>query len=310
MKTDFFYESCGAGTIRACRWTPEGAPKAVFQIIHGIAEHIDRYDEFAAYLTAQGFAVVAEDHMGHGKSIGKSGTAGYFSGGWMAAVADSYRLLQLTRAQYPGLPYVLLGHSMGSFLARTLLELHPDAGLSAAIICGTGWQPEPLLRVGLAACRLVCRRRGEAYPSKALERLVFGTYNQRVEHPRTGSDWLCRSNAVVDAYLRDPLCGFTPSAGLLRDMLTGISYLQKPEHLAAMNKALPVFFIAGGDDPVGHYGKGVQKSADAFRRAGMQSVRVRIYPLCRHEILNEINRKDIYRDITDWLAPILGSKKS
>lgn len=304
MRTDFYYDSCGIGQIHGCCWTPEGEPRAVLQIIHGIAEYVERYDDFANYLNSLGYLVVAEDHMGHGKSIGTEGTQGYFNGGWMAAMEDSYRLLTDTRQKYPQLPYILFGHSMGSFLTRTLLEVHPDSGIAAAVICGTGWQPTLLLQSGLQMCKLICKKDGEKNPSPILQNLVFGSYNQRVEHPRTPFDWLNRDKRAVDAYIADPMCGFVASGGLLRDMLGGIAFIQKKENLEKMNRELPVFFIAGGDDPVGNYGKGVRQAAAAFEKAGMKHVSVRVYPLCRHEILNEINKQEIYEDIAQWLQPV------
>lgn len=299
---EFFYDSCGAGKIHACRWECGGAPKAVVQIVHGIAEYALRYDAFARRLNALGCLVVAEDHMGHGDSGGEGCTQGYFAGGWFNAVDDTYRLLTLTRQEYPDIPYVLLGHSMGSLMARTILARYPDSGIDAAILCGTLWQPTPVLHAGIAACKAVCRADGERTPSRKLEKLVFGSYNRRVEHPRTAYDWLSRDERVVDAYVADPKCGFVPTAGLLRDMLSGIVHIEKGETLRAMRKALPVLFIAGGDDPVGSYGKGVRRCAEEFTGAGMRDVSCRIYPLCRHELLNEINREEVYGDIARWLA--------
>lgn len=301
MGEDFWYASQGIGKIHGHRWLPQGEPKAVLQIVHGIAEFVERYDEFARYLTGLGYVVVAEDHMGHGQSINGGGIRGYFHGGWFTAVEDTYRLLQDTKAQYPNIPYVLFGHSMGSFMARTILCRYPDSGISAAIICGTGWQPAFALPALCKTMELVCSRGDETKPNQALQNLVFGSYNRKVEHPRTPYDWLSRDADVVDAYIAHPLCGFTASAGLLRDLVKGIHFVEQPNHLAAMRKNLPVFFIAGGDDPVGNYGKGVQKTAEAFRKAGLTDVSVRIYPLCRHEILNEINRQEIFEDISQWL---------
>ena len=127
-----------------------------------------------------------------------------------------------------------------------------------------------------------------------------------VEHPRTEFDWLTRDKAQVDAYIASPKCGFTASAGLLREMMKGIRYIEEPKNLAAMRKDLPVFFIAGGDDPVGSYGKGVRKSADAFRKAGMTDMSLRIYPLGRHEILNEINKDEVYQDVLRWICEKCG----
>ena len=308
MRTDFYYDSKGTGQIHACRWTPEGEPVAIVQIIHGIAEFAQRYDGFAEYLNSLGFLVVAEDHMGHGQSVNGGGVQGYFHGGWFRAVADSYELLTRTRREFPELPYVLFGHSMGSFMARTILCKYPDSGISAAVICGTGWQPRQMLPAAIRICELVCKRVGEQNPSEMLQNLVFGSYNKKVEHPRTAFDWLSRDAKVVDAYIAHPMCGFTASSGLLRDMLKGISYIEDPASLSQMHKTLPVLFIAGGDDPVGSYGKGVIRTAEEFQKVGMQDVSRKIYPLGRHEILNEINSQEVWQDVSDWIQKKLENR--
>lgn len=301
MRTEYYFGSVGAGKIRACVWKPEGHPRAIVQLVHGIAEHIERYHDFACWLSAQGILVVAEDHMGHGKSVGENGILGYFHGGWFAAVEDTYTLLKHTMEDYPGVPYILFGHSMGSFMARTILAKYPESGISGCVICGTAWQPAALLKTALPICNALCKNGGDQKPSAALKKLMFGSYNKRVERVRTPNDWLTRDNRIVDAYNADPKCGFTATAGLYRDMLTGISYVQQPENLAAMDKELPILFTAGKEDPVGAYGQGVQQAADAFRKAGMKQVSCKLYPLCRHEILNEINREDVYKDILAWI---------
>lgn len=301
MQKEFSYPSCGRGQIHAYRWEPEGDIKGIVQIIHGIAEHAERYRDFAQYLNGQGYLVVAEDHMGHGKSCTQGCTQGYFDGGWFSAVADSYQLMLTTKAELPDVPYILFGHSMGSFMARTLLIKYPECGLSCAIICGTGWIPEAALKAGSAAAKLVCRFGGEKKSNATLHKMMFGAYNKRVEHQRTEFDWLNRDSAQVDRYLADPMCGFTETAGLERDMLEGLLFIQDEENIRAMNRELPVHFIAGGDDPVGDYGTGVKRTVEAFKMAGMEKVSFRIYPLCRHEILNEINKHEIYEDIGQWI---------
>lgn len=298
---DFFYPSCGKGTIHGCRWEPEGAVKGVVQIIHGIAEYATRYDAFARYLNSLGYLVVAEDHMGHGQSGGKGCIQGYFHGGWFAAVEDSMQLLKNTQEEFPDVPYILFGHSMGSFMARTLLIQYPERELAGAIICGTGWMPSAVLKAGSTVAKAVCRFGDETKPNAFLHSLMFGAYNKKIEHPRTVFDWLNRDSDQVSAYFADPLCGFPETAGLARDMLKGIVFIQKPENLERMNKALPVHFIAGGDDPVGDYGAGVRKAAAQFEKHGMERVSCRIYPLCRHEIINEINKEEILADVGKWL---------
>lgn len=303
MRTDHYFDSCGAGQIHYCKWTPDGEIRGIVQIVHGIAEFVERYDDFANYLNTQGYLVVAEDHMGHGQSIGEDGVRGYFQGGWFAAVNDTMKLMKDTMAEFPGVPYVLFGHSMGSFMARTILARYPDSGITAAIICGTGWQPKAALPLLIKVVEGICKKTGEKNPSEKLQSMVFGGYNKRIENPRTPCDWLTRDEAIVDAYVADPLCGFTPACGLLRDMMKGIYYIEQEKNLKNMKKHLPVFFIAGAEDPVGPYGKGVEQAVKEFKKAGMINVACRIYPDCRHEILNELNKQEVYEDVAAWLKP-------
>jgi alpha-beta hydrolase superfamily lysophospholipase len=307
MKKQFTFDSAGAGKIVATAWQPADKPVAVVQILHGIAEHSERYENFATYLNSLGYAVVAEDHMGHGATVEYGGVKGYFHGGWWAAIDDACALMRMTMEQYPDVPYILFGHSMGSFMARSILSKYPDIGISGCVICGTGWQPDLVLGAGRALAGGICKKSDPQKPSVLLHNIAFGSYNKRVEHPRTPYDWLTRDNAVVDAYAADPMCGFVASAGLMNDMFEGISYIQKPENIAAMRKDLPVLFVAGGDDPVGDYGKGVRKAAQAFVNAGMKQVATKIYPMGRHEILNEINKKEVYKDISAWLDCVVNS---
>jgi len=308
MRKEFYYDSCGSGQIHACRWEPDGAPRGIVQIVHGIAEYVHRYDDFARFLTQQGFLVVGEDHMGHGLSISGKATKGYFFGGWFCAVEDTVQLTRMIKEAFPDVPYILFGHSMGSFMARTILAKYPDLGLSGCVICGTGWQPALILKSGLIASRSACKKNGPSEPSPFLQNLAFGAYNKRVEHPRTPYDWLNRDNKAVDAYVADELCGFVASAGLMNSMMEGISYIQDHKNLLNMRKEMPVYFIAGGDDPVGSYGKGVRKTAERFEKAGMEDVTVKIYPLCRHEILNELNKNQVYLDVLQWITSKIHNK--
>ena len=301
MRADFYYDSLGGGKIHACRWIPNGEIKAIVQFVHGIAEYVERYDEFAEFLNEHGILVVAEDHMGHGKSICEAAPKGCFAGGWHTAVKDTYRLLKHTMEEFSGVPYILFGHSMGSFMARTILARHPNSGIAGAIICGSAWMPNAVITAGKATAELICKKNGEQNPCAFLRNMMFGSYNKKIEHPRTDCDWLTRDQKIVDAYVADPLCGFVPSAGLVRDMMMGLQYIQDPQNLNAMKKDLPVYFIAGGDDPVGGCGAGVRMAAEKFKKHGMEHVDLKIYPLCRHEIHNEINRREVYEDLAAWI---------
>ncbi len=296
---EFFLISSGVGRIHCGLWRPKGEIKAIVQLIHGIAEHIGRYDDFAVFLAENGFLVVAEDHMGHGASI-ENGVQGYFEGGWMAAVADIKQLHDKICLDYPILPYYFLGHSMGSFLLRTYLFTYPeDAG--AAVISGTGWEAPATIKAGLAVCKLEAKRLGAASTSKLLSSMMFGAYNKPFKPVRTPHDWICSVEEVVDRYEEDPLCGFDATIGLARDMLTGISMNERQENLVKMKKNLPILFVSGGKDPVGHMSQGVLACIDAFKRAGMRQITIQIYPEGRHEMLNERNREEVYRRILSWL---------
>lgn len=307
---EFSISSRGKGFLHCILWEPDEPARGIVQIVHGIAEYAARYDSFARFLNQSGFLVVAEDHMGHGGSLAPGAPPGRFYGGWEAAVDDVHSLLTQTQAQYPALPYFLLGHSMGSFLTRTLLYRYPDEPLAGVILSGTTWQPAASLCAGLALCRSVCRLRGEDRPAPLLRQLIFGSYNNQIEHPETAFDWVCGDRQALAAYLADPLCGFAETAGLDRDMLHGIQMNQSRRNLEKMPKKLPVLFAAGMQDPVGAYGKGVLQAMQAFQKAGMQKVEIQLYAKSRHEILNDTQRQQVYRDMQKWLlANLSGARR-
>ena len=305
MRQVLFYRSRGGGLICGYRWCPEEKPKAVVQIVHGVAEHAGRYADFAGYLNSLGILVVAQDHMGHGESICDDAPQGYFNGGWFAAVEDTYQLYQDTRKQYPGIPCVLFGHSMGSYIARTILARYPDSGIDAAVICGTGWMNPLAIRATRLTAEMVCRKNGERSPSPLLGKLMFGVLNALIPNPRTRFDWLCRDEKQVDTYVADPLCGFDPTGALVRDMMDGFLYTQRRENLLRMRRDLPVLLIAGGKDPVGEHGRAVALAAAEYRGAGMRRVETKRYPGARHEILHETNREEVYEDIANWIKSVL-----
>ena len=296
--------------MHCCQWLPDGKPQGIIQIVHGIAEYAARYDELARVFTTHGFVVAAEDHMGHGKSISQEIPQGCFDGGWRSAVSDTYQLLQMTREEFPDLPYVLYGHSMGSFMARTLLYTYPEAGLSAAVLSGTGWMPQAVLHAGRALCLLEGKRKGMHASSPMIDQLMFGSYNKGFASPRTSADWLTRDEKEVDKYIADPLLGFSPSIGLAREMLGGMLMNEDRKNLEKMPKSLPVLFVSGEKDPVGSNGKGVRQTWEAFRAAGMQDVRLKLYPDARHEMHNELNRQALHRDVLAFLDEVLSRETS
>ena len=256
--TEFtFLSSDGKTRLHAMQWLPEGTPRAVLQISHGVAEHIGRYDGFARYLNEQGLAVVGHDHLGHGGSLPEGGTPVYFGDGtpWETVVADIQLLHEQLRREFSGVPLCLMGHSMGSFLARSYLIRYPGT-LRAAIIMGTGWQPQAKLAGGRAVAEVVCAAQGPSAASKLVNDLAFGGYNKAFAPNRTGYDWLSADSENVDRYIADPLCGADATVGLFRQMLHGIAFNQNPKNLARMDSSLPVLLISGDRDPVGDMGKG------------------------------------------------------
>lgn len=303
FKDFYFNSSTGKNKIHARMCVPDTEPRAIVQIIHGIAEYIDRYDEFMSFLADNGIIAVGTDHLGHGKSIESEEQTGFFAyeNGWDYAVRDEEVLRLAMHENYPELPIIVFGHSMGSFMARTLLIRYPDA-FNAAIISGTGNQGSALVNGGLFMGNLVTGLKGAHHYSKFLNNLAFGSYNKIYENPKTEYDWLSRDEANVQKYIDDPLCGFIPTCSLFRDMMTGVKFITNKKNLTAMNKDMPVYFMSGDMDPVGECGKGVQKAYNNFLEAGMKDVSIKLYPGGRHEMLNEINKEEVYSDILTWLG--------
>ncbi|MEG1593592.1 MAG: alpha/beta hydrolase [Oscillibacter sp.] len=292
----------GKTALHAVEWLPEGAPRAVVQISHGVSEYILRYEPFAEYLTKQGFAVIGNDHLGHGSSVAEGGARLYFGpkGSWNWVVDDLYALRCQTGKRFPGLPYFLMGHSMGSFLARTYLIRYPGT-VDAAIVMGTGQMAPAIVAGGRLVAAQQARRVGETKSSPLVMQLAFGTYNKLFAPNRTAFDWLSVNGENVEAYVADPLCGENPSTGLFREMLGGMAFISKAEHLKKMNANTPILFLSGSMDPVGACGKGVEKACASFRKAGVRDVSMKLYPGLRHEILQEGCKALIYQDIAQWL---------
>lgn len=303
FKDFYFNSSTGKNKIHARMCVPDAEPRAIVQIIHGIAEYIDRYDEFMSFLADNGIIAVGTDHLGHGKSIESEEQTGFFAydNGWDYVVRDEEVLRLAMHENYPELPIIVFGHSMGSFMARTLLIRYPDA-FNAAIISGTGNQGAALVNGGLFMGNLVTGLKGAHHYSKFLNNLAFGSYNKIYDNPKTEYDWLSRDEANVQKYIDDPLCGFIPSCSLFRDMMTGVKFITNKKNLTAMNKNMPVYFMSGDMDPVGECGKGVQKAYNNFLEASMKDVSIKLYPGGRHEMLNEINKDEVYTDILAWLG--------
>ena len=301
--TEFsFLSRDGTHRVACYQWLPEGGlPKAVVQLVHGVAEHMGRYDAFARYLADHGFAVCGGDHLGHGRTV-DDGKYGYFGkkNGWTLVTADVRRLRVLMGEQYPGLPYFLLGHSMGSFLARTDLCMYPGP-VDGCILSGTGQEKPALIAAGKALASAICTLRGPETVSAVVDKLSLGAYNGQFKPNRTAADWISRDEAVVDAYLKDPFCTFKPTAGMFRDMMGGLQYIAGEKALSQMDPRTPVYLFSGDQDPVGSNGEGVKKVYGFFKAHGTADLTMKLYPGGRHEMLNELNRDEVYADVLAWL---------
>lgn len=261
-----------------------------------------RYDSFATFLSEQGFVVFGCDAPGHSKTARTPEEQVFFAeeNGWMKTVDTLTDLAQSRKQLFPGLPFILFGHSMGSFLVRTIMIDSPDLA-DGIILSGTG---QPAHRKLLFAEKILngaVSLLGAGTKSLRMENLVMGNLKRQFPPTRTIKDWLSRDPSVVDAYIADPLCGLTPTVSLLRDMVDGLLYIGNPTYLANINPNTPVFLFSGAEDPVGERGAGVERVYNSLVEAGCNDVEMLLYPEGRHEMLNEINREEVYQDILTWL---------
>jgi alpha-beta hydrolase superfamily lysophospholipase len=289
-------------SLLARRWLPEGRPRAVVPIAHGLAEHSARSARLAAALNAAGFAAYANDHRGHGPKAAPA-DLGHFADerGWGNVVGDLWTMNRLIAKEQPGVPIVFLGHSLGSFLGQEFVAEHSDA-LAGSVFSGSSGEPPAIATVGRLIARAERLRLGKRGKSQLIGQMWFGAYNKPFQPARTEFDWLSRDGKEVDAYVADPYCGFPFSTQLAIDVLDALPGLIIPERLARIRKDLPIYIFSGERDPVGANVKGL---IDALKSAGFTQVTTRIYPGARHETLNETNRDEVTRDLIAWLDGVV-----
>lgn len=293
-----FASSSGQDTICGYCYEPEGAVRAVLQISHGMCEYIERYEPFIEYMTARGFAVCGNDHLGHGKG---AETLGYFAekNGRDYLVRDLYSMTERAKARWDGVPYFLLGHSMGSFVARQYTAQYGQA-LDGVIYMGTSGK-NPLDWAGIALAKMLGACKGKQARSRLIDRLAFGSYNKRIEKPAGEDDWLSRDAEVVRAYGQDPLCKFTFTIGAYQELFALLRGVSGKGWAEKVPRTLPILLISGEEDPVGRYGKGVRQVEKWLQQTGHQDVSLVLYPGARHEVLNETNRAQTYQDVAAWM---------
>lgn len=287
--------------ISVSAWLPEGEPSAVIQIAHGMAEHAGRYTRLAHALVARGWAVYANDHRGHGRSIPAGQAPGHLGVDGFAHAASVVRALaRRIEAEHPSARRVLLGHSFGSFLVQRLLYTEPGL-VSAAVLSASNGKPPPLAAAGRYIARLERLRLGAEGKSKLIDQLTFKDFNRRFKPNRTEFDWISSDEAEVDAYRDDPMCGFVLSVQSWLDLLDALGSLTAKENLARIPRDLPIYLFAGTKDPVGDFGRGVERLAGSYRAAGLRRVELRLYPGGRHEMLHEKNADEVIAELIAWI---------
>lgn len=303
MREEFgLLSSDGVNTLHVYKWKGENPPKAVVQLSHGMTEYLLRYEEFAEFLVDSGYAVVGNDHLGHGLTAKDDNDLGYFgSGKNHTVVKDLFEVTKYIRKEWgEDIPVFLFGHSMGSFLARQYIMTYPDE-MCGAIICGTGYQPAFILEMGRFLTGLIGLIKGERHRSEMLTNIAFGAYNKRIANPETVSDWLTKDKEIVAKYRADKFCTFTFTVNGYSTLFNTIKFIQKESNIRKISQSLPVFLISGAEDPVGTYGEAVKKVYENLKSHGLKDVSMKLYEGDRHEILNETDRKSVMEDILTWL---------
>lgn len=317
-KEDIFYDSRDGKTrIHGIIWKPDcmtgehpRKPRCVLQIVHGMEEYVDRYDEFARYMNERDICVIGEDHLGHGQSVKDPKDLGYFCTGDAATVVvrDVHRLKKIVQEQLPDVPFLIVGHSMGSFIVRNYICRY-GTGISGAVIMGTGSKPAVVLGAGKILTRIMAIFKGWHYKSAFIQKMGFSGYGKRIKNPQSKSDWICANAETVKRFDADPLCGFGFTLNGFHTLFTLISRCQSPLYLKRIPKRLPLFFVAGEEDPVGNYGKGVRRAYHTYQLRGMVNMEIKFYKNDRHELLNEADRKTVSADIYQWVEKVLGAKR-
>lgn len=306
IRKEYTYpSSTGTADIFARSWAPENTEiKAVFQMVHGMAEYGERYEEFAYAMCEAGYAFIINDHVGHGKSVSSKENYGYFGADKNKAgrgfVNDAHKLTLMAKEEFKK-PVILMGHSMGSFVVRSYIAKF-STDIDGVIICGTSGS-NPAAGVGIALASMVSKIKGEKYPSKLIDKIAFGTYNKRCQG-RTSFDWLSRDTENVDKYIADDGCGFLFTASGYKNMFELLASVSGNDWYESVPKDLPIYLIAGEEDPVGSYGKGVTEVFENLKKTGHSNVKMKLYPDDRHEILNDFGKKKVMSDIVNWCSEL------
>ena len=304
LKNEFsFLSSNGINTIRGIKVYAETGPyKAIVQISHGMVEHYDRYMDFMEYMAGQGFVMCMNDHLGHKHSVDSDDQLGYFApqNGYIHVLSDLLTTAHMIKEEFPDLKLFMLGHSMGSFFARVFTRSHGDV-IDGVLISGTGGPNKAAKAAGtiIKTMKLV---KGEKHRSQFINKVAFGSYLDKIENPITAYDWITRDIEMIKKYANDKYCQFVFTLNGFETLMEIINLSNADSTYANTDKTMPVFIFSGSMDPVGDYGMGVMRVFDNYKKVGCTDVEVKIYDGGRHEMLNEINRPEVYEDVKNWLV--------
>ncbi|BAM48095.1 alpha/beta hydrolase [Amphibacillus xylanus] len=299
METSWFTQSDGQAVFLRKWIDPHTKPRAVLQLAHGMAEHSGRYKELATYLAANGIIVYANDHRGHGQTGERMGIMGFFAeaNGFERAVSDLYEISEKIKQDHPNLPFFILGHSMGSFLVRRLIQHQPHI-CNGVILSGTSASKGLIGKLGLMLAKFEIRRLGARAESPLMNQLSFGQYQKGLP---TSESWLSRDQQAVNAYFNDPHCGFISTTQFYYDLLYGLDKIHQRAEMTKVNRSVPILLISGSADPVGSFSKGVDKVRKSYLSHGVVSVDLHLYQDGRHEMFFETNRQQVFENLLTWL---------
>lgn len=289
---------------RIYKWEPDSIkkPVGIVQLIHGSCEHSKRYAEFAEFLTENGYVVYSCDLRGHGQSVKSKEDLGYFAEnkGWSIIIEDIYELTRFIKEKHTGLKLIMLGHSMGSFLARHYAVVH-GTEIDGLIATGTAHNSKIMLRLGKLLAERDIKKNGLRNRNMTLNRMSYDSFSNQFKPKRTKQDWLTRDEVVVDKYIEDELCGFVFTSSAFRDMFEGLLFITDKNNINKTPKDLPILLLSGDKDPVGGNGKMVEKAYEEYKKAGFINVIMKLYENMRHEILNELGKEEVYVNILSWM---------
>ena len=295
-----FPSTDGTHMLKGKLYIPEGKPRAILHVVHGMTEHIGRYDAFLREMAQAGYVCVAYDNLGHGLTAKDDSELGYIakSGGWKILADDVNSVGSSIKGEYVGIPYYLMGHSMGSFIVRLVAADYPNLA-DKLIVMGTGG-PNPASKAALRIIDLIKLFFGDKHVSPMIEGLVFGQYNKGFGD-RSNGDWLSKNPEVRRTYNADKFCNYHFTVSAMYDLIKLNDVTNSPKWFKKIDKSLPILLLSGADDPVGEHGKGVTKVYDRLKKT-VANVKIKLYENNRHEILNDTARGQTIEDIKQFLG--------